>query len=290
MQMNRYVLSTTAMLLAMALLGCSWIATTQPAPTATLPTPTATPTSMPAAEPAATAPPPATPTVPPATVPLPTATALPTQEPTSAPSPDPAGGQGPSPLYGIYVGMTQQGFCGPTTNSGWFSSFDFDAAFQNVRLVPPGPENPFPNGGFMTSDSFMALPVVMGEGTVGSYSICPDYDAEANPNSVTAGPNPFEPSLMFLMEEDMPPVPLTGDAGPQVSIRFDMGSARDGGSIMDWESRLAKGVLGAPFDRFGVLFVVGWNSVMAGEEFEVRAEYQDEGEVQAWTMRFVPLD
>jgi hypothetical protein len=29
---------------------------------------------------------------------------------------------------------------------------------------------------------------------------------------------------------------------------------------------------------------------MAGESFEVGAEYQDEGEIQTWTMRFVPQD
>jgi hypothetical protein len=196
----------------------------------------------------------------------------------------------PSPAYGIYVGMDQTGFCGPTTNSGWFSAFQFDSAFQHVRFMPPGPENPFPNGGFYSQGSILPMQSIHGEGDILSFSICPDYDGVANPNSITMGPKPFEPSLQILMGEDLPPVPIVGDTGPHVAILYDMGSAVGGGSILEWESRIAKGILGAPNDRFSIVFSVGWNSIMAGESFEVGAEYQDEGEIQTWTMRFVPQD
>jgi len=196
----------------------------------------------------------------------------------------------PSPAYGIYVGMDQTGFCGPTTNSGWFSAFQFDSAFQNLRFIPPGPENPFPNGGFYSKGTILPMQSIHGEGDILSFSICPDYDGVANPNSITMGPKPFEPSLQILMGEDLPPVPIVGDTGPHVAILYDMGSAVGGGSILEWESRIAKGILGAPNDRFSIVFSVGWNSIMAGEPFEVGAEYQDEGEIQTWTMRFVPQD
>jgi len=213
---------------------------------------------------------------------------LATQEQPLDSSSGPGGALEPSPSYGIYVGMDQTGFCGPTTNSGWFSAFQFDSAFQNVQFVPPGPENPFPNGGFYSKGTLIPMQSVHGEGDVASYSICPDYDGVANPNSVTMGPKPFEPSMQILMGEDLAAVPIVGDTGPHVLIRYDMGSAAGGGSILEWESLIAKGILGSPFDRFSIVFSVGWNSIMAGEAFEVGAEYQDEGEIQVWTLRFVP--
>jgi hypothetical protein len=191
-----------------------------------------------------------------------------------------------SPSYAIYVGMRQQGFCGPTTNSGWFSGFDFDSAFQNVRFIPPGPEVAFPNGGFW-GGSTLPMQSVHGEGSVSSYAICPDYDGRANENTVTKGPKPFEPTLQIPLTQELAPVPPVGDTGPHVAILFNMGSASGGGSIMEWESSIGKGVLGGPFDTFNVVFSVGWQSIMAGEDFEVQAIYQDEGEIQEWTMRFV---
>jgi hypothetical protein len=202
----------------------------------------------------------------------------------------PGGGLEPSPSYGVYVGMDQTGFCGPTTNSGWFSGFDFDSAFQKVQFLPPGPENPFPNGGFYSKGSPIPMQSVHGKGDVTSYSICPDYDGVANENSVTMGPKGFEPSLQIMMGEGLAAVPSVGDTGPHVLILYDMGSAIGGGSILEWESAIAKGVLGSPYDRFSVVFSVGWNSIMAGETFEVEAVYEDEGEVQNWTLRFVPQE
>jgi hypothetical protein len=196
----------------------------------------------------------------------------------------------PSPSYGVYVGMDQTGFCSPTTNSGWFSGFQFDSAFQNVQFVPPGPENPFPNGGFYSKGSIIPMQSVHGEGDILSFSICPSYDGVANSNSVNMGPKRFEPSLQILMGEDLPAVPIVGDTGPHVAILYDMGSAVGGGSILEWESSISKGILGSPNDRFSIVFSVGWNSIMAGKAFEVGAEYQDEGETQVWTLRFVPQD
>lgn len=196
----------------------------------------------------------------------------------------------PSPAYGVYVGMDQTGHCGPTTNSGWFSSLQFDSAFQNVRFIPPGPENPLPNGGFYAEGTIIPMQSIHGEGDILTFSICPDYDGVANPNSITMGPKSFEPYMQILMGEDLAAVPIVGDTGPHVAILYDMGSAVGGGSILEWESRIAKGILGAPNDRFTVVFSVGWNSIMAGEPFEGRAEYQDEGEIQVWTIRFVPQD
>jgi hypothetical protein len=213
---------------------------------------------------------------------------LATQEQSLDSSSGPRSDLEPSPAYGIYVGMDQTGFCGPMTNSGWFSSFQFDSAFQKVQFVPPGPENPFPNGGFYSKGSPIPMQSVHGEGDVISFTICPDYDGVANPNSVTSGPKRFEPSLQILMGEDLPAVPIVGDRGAHVLILYDMGSAIGGGSILEWESAIAKGILGAPNDRFTIVFSVGWNSIMAGESFEVGAEYQDEGEIQAWTLRLVP--
>ena len=196
----------------------------------------------------------------------------------------------PSPSYGVYVGMDQTGFCGPTTNSGWFSGFQFDSAFQNVQFVPPGPDNPFPNGGFYEKGSILPMQSTHGEGDILSFSICPSYDGVANSNSVTMGPKRFEPSLQILMGEDLPAVPIVGDTGPQVAILYDMGSAVGGGSILEWKSRISKGVLGSPNDRFTIVFSVGWNSIMAGEAFEVGAQYEDEGEIQVWTLRLVPQE
>ncbi|NIM95385.1 MAG: hypothetical protein GTO18_16945 [Anaerolineales bacterium] len=192
-----------------------------------------------------------------------------------------------SPKYSIYVGMIQEGFCGPTTNSGWFSSFDFDSAFLNVQFVPPGASSLFPNGGFY-EDSIIPLQSVHGRGDVMSYSICPDYDAVANENSVTSGPNPFEPFLQISLVDELAPVPSVGDTGPHVNLQFNMSTAIGGGTIMEWESAIGIGVLGAPFDTFGVVFSVGWDSIMAGQEFEVNAIYEDEGQIQNWTIRFVP--
>jgi hypothetical protein len=194
----------------------------------------------------------------------------------------------PSPSYGVYVGMDQTGFCGPTTNSGWFSTFQFDSAFQNVRFIPPGPKNPLPNGGFYSEGTILPMQSIHGQGDILSFSICPDYDGVANPNSITMGPKPFEPIMQILMGDDLAAVPIVGDTGPHVAILYDMGSAVGGGSILEWESRIAKGILGAPYDRFTVVFSVGWESIMAGESFEMGAEYEDEGEVQVWTLRFVP--
>jgi hypothetical protein len=129
---------------------------------------------------------------------------------------------------------------------------------------------------------------IHGEGDVTSFSICPDYDGVANENSVTLGPKAFEPALQIVMGEDPAAVPIVGDTGPHVLILYDMGSAVGGGSILEWESAIAKGILGSPFDRFSIVFSVGWNSIMAGEAFEVGAKYEDEGEIQIWTLRFVP--
>ncbi|MFH2102169.1 MAG: hypothetical protein ABIJ39_02275 [Chloroflexota bacterium] len=196
-----------------------------------------------------------------------------------------------SPVYGIFVGMTQQGFCGPTTNSGWFASFDFDASFVNVRFVPPGPQVPFPPGGFFLEDSFMPLPSIQGMGEVVSYSICPDYDSEARANTVTMGPVPFQPVLEIFLgaEQDIAPVPLQGPGGEALVVRFDMNNAApDGGSIMEWGSAIAIGKLGAPYSRFSVFFSVSWTQLMAGEAFEVGAISEDEGGREIWTMRFVP--
>jgi hypothetical protein len=50
--------------------------------------------------------------------------------------------------YDIYVGANVQGTCGPTTNSGGFSSLTFDSAIRGIRFSPPTETGlPGPAGG-----------------------------------------------------------------------------------------------------------------------------------------------
>jgi len=190
-----------------------------------------------------------------------------------------------TPMYSVYVAMSQQGFCGPETNSGWFEKCELEAGFtfQLLTIKEFGSR-----WGFYREGYPMPQDQIWGEGSISSYSICPDYDSKAEPNKVTLGPKPFEPSLLITGTEDVAPVPLEGDTGKHLLIYFQMGSATDGGTIMEWESTIGIGKLGERFDSFAITFSVGWASIMKGEEFEVGATYKDEGEVQEWRMHFIP--
>jgi hypothetical protein len=190
-----------------------------------------------------------------------------------------------TPMYSVYVAMSQQGFCGTETNSGWFEKCELEAGFtfQLLTVKEFGSRWAFYREGYpMPQDQ------IWGEGTISSYSLCPDYDSEAEPNRVTLGPKPFKPSLLITGTEDVAPVPIKGDTGKHLLIFFQTGSATDGGTIMEWESSIGIGKLGERFGGFDIIFSVGWESIMKGEDFEVGATYKDEGEVQEWRMHFIP--
>jgi hypothetical protein len=190
-----------------------------------------------------------------------------------------------TPMYSVYVAMSQQGFCGPETNSGWFEKCELEAGFTFQLLTVKEFGSRW---GFYREGYPMPQDQIWGEGTISSYSLCPDYDSEAEPNKVTIGPKPFKPSLLLTGTEDVAPVPLEGDTGKHLLIYFQMGSATDGGTIMEWESTIGIGKLGERFDSFAITFSVGWESIMKGEDFEVGATYKDEGEVEEWRMHFIP--
>jgi hypothetical protein len=190
-----------------------------------------------------------------------------------------------TPMYSVYIQMIQQGFCGPETNSGWFEKCELEAGFtfQLLTIKEFGSR-----WGFYREGYPMPQDQIWGEGTISSYSLCPDYDSEAEPNKVTIGPKPFKPSLRLTGTEDVAPVPLEGDTGKHLLIYFQTGSATDGGTIMEWESTIGIGKLGERYGGFEITFSVGWASIMKGEDFEVGATYKDEAEVQEWRMHFIP--
>lgn len=190
-----------------------------------------------------------------------------------------------TPMYSVYVAMNQKGFCGPETNSGWFEKCGLEAGFtfQLYTVKEFGSR-----WGFYREGYVMPQDQIWGEGDIQSFSLCPDYDGEEAPNSVTLGPKPFKPSLFITGSEDIAPIAIEGDTGKHLLLYFQIGKAIDGGTIMEWQSRVAIGKIGERFRGFEITFSVGWTSIMKGEAFEVGAIYEDEGEVQEWTMSFIP--
>ncbi len=191
-----------------------------------------------------------------------------------------------TPMYSVFIGMNQQGFCGPETNSGWFENCELEAGFNSFQLYTVKEFGS--SWGFYRDGYLIPQQQIWGEGDIQSFSLCPDYDGEEQLNSVTLGPKPFKPSIRIAGMEDIAPSGITGDTGKHLLLYFQTGSAEDGGTIMEWQSNVGIGKLGERFGGFEITFSVGWKSLMKGEEFEVGAIYEDEGEVQKWTMRFIP--
>jgi hypothetical protein len=203
-------------------------------------------------------------------------------------------------VYNIYVGASVQGVCGPTTNSGGFLGFSFDAAFPNMRFRPPGQESVGTGFGemFRVGEMEVGLPGlgIFGEGTVSSYTFCPMYEDGPIPCSVTQGPHPFEPSLSMLLpgEEpgDIPLVPLVGTppavGESTLSLLFSIGGTAEQDPFLEWECGIGTGALGGAVQPGGATFPVPWARIMAGEDIEVNVTTGDEGETWSWTMRMFP--
>jgi hypothetical protein len=190
-----------------------------------------------------------------------------------------------TPMYSVYIAMSQIGFCGPETNSGWFETCELEAgfAFQLLTVKEFGSR-----WGFYREGYPMPQDQIWGEGEISSYSLCPDYDGEEQPNSVTLGPKPFKSSLRITGTEDVAPVPIEGDTGKHLLLYFQTGEAIDGGTIMEWQSSVGIGKIGERYGGFEITFSVGWASIMKGEEFEVGATFEDESEVEEWRLHFIP--
>lgn len=200
--------------------------------------------------------------------------------------------------YDIYVGANVQGTCGPTTNSGGFSSLTFDSAIRGIRFSPPSETGlPGPAGGISQQGGVpIGVPGMglLGEGGLGAFTFCPMYEGdEAHPCTVTQGPSPFEPSLsMAFGEGGIPVEPLVGTPGPsgggEAVLMYSIGSTSDLSPIMVWDCEMGTGALGGALQPVQIVFSTSWDRLMLGEEFSLEARYEDEGERWHWTMRLVP--
>jgi len=270
--------------------------TAQPPPEAAPPTSTLTATPQPGPQDV-----PTTQVEPPST---PTREAEPPSTPTPQPSAQPTTAAGPespfsqlqlSPPFDVYVGLIQQGTCGPTTNSGWFESLSFDVVFHDVRFTPPSEQLFWPNGAFMSTEMMIPIHNIQGEGSIDAFTLCPMYDPVARPCSVTRGPLPFESSLEIVQapEAAFPVVPLVPgtpvpEPGSVVLLLFSIGSTADLGTILEWESGIGTGALGGSLQPMQFPFEVPWDKIMAGEDYTVEIPYEDEGEQMQWTLRLIP--
>jgi hypothetical protein len=294
---TRILLPFACLLLLFAGTACgvgSLIATTptaQPPPEAV--PPTSTPLPGPQDLPTTQVEPPSTPTG--QAQPSSTPTPQPSAQPTTAAAASPFSQLQLSPPFDVYVGLIQQGFCGPTTNSGWFESLSFDTVFHDVRFTPPSEQLFWPNGAFMSTEMMIPFHNIQGEGTIDAFTLCPMYDPDARACSVTRGPLPFEPSLEIVQDPDaaFPVVPLVPDTpfpepGSVVLLLFSIGSTTDLGTILEWQSHVGSGALGGSLQPMQFPFEVPWDKIMAGEDYTVEIPYEDEGEQMQWTLRLIP--
>ncbi|HUT17903.1 MAG TPA: hypothetical protein VM366_01990 [Anaerolineae bacterium] len=224
--------------------------------------------------------------------------------PTPQPSAQPTTAAGPaspfsqlqlSPPFDVYVGLIQQGFCGPMTNSGWFESLSFDTVFHDVRFTPPSEQLFWPNGAFVSTEIVIPLMNTLGEGSIDAFTLCPMYDPGARPCSVTRGPLPFEPVLEIVQDPDaaFPVVPLmpgtpVPEPGSVVLLLFSIGSTTELGTILEWQSHVGSGALGGSLQPMQFPFEVPWDKIMAGEDLTIEVPYEEEGERMQWTLRLIP--
>jgi hypothetical protein len=203
--------------------------------------------------------------------------------------------------YGIYVGATVKGDCGPYTNSGGIERLMFDAEFHGVVFSRPTETGlPGPMGGLHSANSPLVVGFagvsIFGKGKLGDFTLCPMYETEEDsyPSRVTNGPNPFEPSISLVaMDPDVfPNVPLVGTPGPLGGgtsiILFSLGSTADMGPILAWDGKIGTNSLGGAGGSPQAPFPVTWDQLMLGQEFTVDVITGDEGETWNWTMRFMP--
>jgi hypothetical protein len=194
---------------------------------------------------------------------------------------------GESVAYGIYVGGVYTGGpCGPYTNSGYFSTLDFDSVFHNIVFARPTTAGvPGPVGGLRKTDSDLkaAMPnlQVTGEGKVALYTLCPMYETETDsyPCKVTDGPNDFPVHVSIVAPQG---------AGGSATIKFETGSTEAGKPIMRWDGQIGTGEWGGAGGGEVAFFTTTWDQLMRGEEFafEYTAPGND-GDSWRWSIRFM---
>ncbi len=200
--------------------------------------------------------------------------------------------------YGIYIGANVTGTCGPYKNSGGFKFMTFDSVFHNIVFVRPGSKKALtPYGGIYRAGGEGNFPRVgiglNGEGKMGDFTFCPEYNGDKEcACHVTNGPNPFEPILSLLPEEDPGIYPLVGTPEPNnlgyAVLHYSIGGTKDLGPIMEWEGCIGIGALGGDLQPIDIEFLISWDKLMAGEEFADSVTGADEGEKWEWSIRFMP--
>ena len=189
--------------------------------------------------------------------------------------------------YGIYVGLAYTGApCGPYTNSGYFSSLNYDSVIHDVVFAPPSSSGlPGPMGAVWKSGADLqggiAFMQVRGEGKVHSYNLCPMYETETDsyPCKVIDGPSEFVVGLSV----DLP----QGGEG-SATLRFFATGKETGKPIMRWDGQIGTGEWGGIGGADSAYFTTTWAQLMKGEEFAFElTEPGDDGESWHWSIRFM---
>jgi hypothetical protein len=203
--------------------------------------------------------------------------------------------------YSIYVRAVVSGKCGAYTNSAGFKDMEFEASFEGmVFMRPMGKGIPGPLGGLhrKTQPAAFAIAGGMyldGRGEIQRIEYCPQYETEevSYPVHIISGPNPFEAwiSIMSPTATDAGAgvVPTkTPVGGGEAWIMFHIGNGLSGGPILEYEIEGDKGEEDESSMGNPVRFVSTWDQLMKGEDFTVRMENGDEGEIWSWEIRLIP--
>lgn len=233
-----------------------------------------------------------------------TATTAPTPPASTGPSSAAtAGGSaaGVSPAYTVEISAVQEGTCGYEKVAGWFDSLRFSTQFTRVRFAAPSRTAPY-GAIFVGNQPPVGVPYagILGSGKLDDEDLCPDWETETDMADVyiTRKVLTFEPSLALApLEGDtlcpvplISPVPNAVNGGGDTRLFFNIGLADDGGPIMSWESRIAKGSLGLPGAALGYMFCFDWNQLLSGREYK-RTETDSSShafETYTWSIHLIP--
>ena len=236
------------------------------------------------------------------------ASTLPPESTLAVSTPIPDDQSGKAVEYRIYVGLNRTGAaCGPYNNAGGFSTLSLNTAFSGAKFIHPSnkPVNwpagmPF-EGCMFSKNEGNCLPFgsVLGQGDIDTYSFCPTYEGEeVYQCSVIDGPKPFDAILQVPPRnpEDIPVVPLVTvdplDQGPQIYLQYVLIGAAGGMGVVIRGSDRVLGYcdgIGGPYGGMTLNFEVSWARLSKGEGFAIERELVDDsGNVDHWTIRFVP--